>query len=146
ALGFRHFPGHGLFPGERPGFNRAVPLHRELHQARRAIEDCGDSYDSKALATAPSGDEMKRQAAFRWRPAFSFVNSRPESAMMIKQSLKLRRRIQSCYTFVGSNMSQTIEAIYENGIFRPLSPVDLPEGTRVRVAPGEWPANTDDLV
>jgi predicted DNA-binding antitoxin AbrB/MazE fold protein len=43
-------------------------------------------------------------------------------------------------------MSQTIEAIYENGIFRPLSPVDLPEGTRVRVAPGEWPANTDDLV
>jgi predicted DNA-binding antitoxin AbrB/MazE fold protein len=43
-------------------------------------------------------------------------------------------------------MSQTIEAIYENGIFRPLSPVDLPEGTRVRVAPGEWRANTDDLV
>ena len=43
-------------------------------------------------------------------------------------------------------MSHTIEAIYENGIFRPLSPVDLPEGTRVRVAPGEWPANTDDLV
>lgn len=43
-------------------------------------------------------------------------------------------------------MSQTIEAIYENGIFRPLSPVDLPEGTRVRVAHGEWPANTNDLV
>ena len=43
-------------------------------------------------------------------------------------------------------MSQTIEAIYENGIFRPLSPVDLPEGTRVRVALGEWPVNTDDLV
>jgi predicted DNA-binding antitoxin AbrB/MazE fold protein len=43
-------------------------------------------------------------------------------------------------------MSQTIEAVYENGIFRPLSPVDLPEGTRVRVAAGGWPANTDDLV
>jgi predicted DNA-binding antitoxin AbrB/MazE fold protein len=43
-------------------------------------------------------------------------------------------------------MSQTIEAIYENGIFRPLDPVDLPEGTRVRIAPGEWPVNTDDLI
>jgi len=30
-------------------------------------------------------------------------------------------------------MSQTIEAIYENGTFKPLGPVDLPEGTRVRV-------------
>lgn len=43
-------------------------------------------------------------------------------------------------------MSQMIEAIYENGIFRPLSPVDLPEGTRVRLAPEECLANTDDLV
>jgi predicted DNA-binding antitoxin AbrB/MazE fold protein len=43
-------------------------------------------------------------------------------------------------------MSQTIEAIYENGVFRPLSPVDLPEGTPVRVAAGKWPVNTDDLV
>ncbi len=43
-------------------------------------------------------------------------------------------------------MSQTIEAIYENGIFRPLSPVNLPEGTRVRIAPGVWPADTDDQV
>jgi len=43
-------------------------------------------------------------------------------------------------------MSQTIEAIYENGIFRPLSPVNLPEGTRVRIAPGAWPADTDDQV
>lgn len=32
-------------------------------------------------------------------------------------------------------MSQTIEAIYENGAFRPLAPVDLPEGTRARVEP-----------
>lgn len=30
-------------------------------------------------------------------------------------------------------MSQTIEAIYENGLFKPLAPVDLPEGARVRV-------------
>jgi predicted DNA-binding antitoxin AbrB/MazE fold protein len=30
-------------------------------------------------------------------------------------------------------MSQTIEAIYENGAFKPLGPVDLPEGTRVRI-------------
>jgi predicted DNA-binding antitoxin AbrB/MazE fold protein len=27
----------------------------------------------------------------------------------------------------------TIHAIYENGVFRPLDPVDLPEGTRVRL-------------
>lgn len=43
-------------------------------------------------------------------------------------------------------MSQTIDAIYENGIFKPLGPVDLPEGTRVRIAAGGWPVNTDDLV
>jgi hypothetical protein len=55
------------------------------------------------IAPVPSGAEMKRQAASERQPAFSFVNTRPESAMMIKQSLKMRRRIQSCYTFVGSN-------------------------------------------
>jgi predicted DNA-binding antitoxin AbrB/MazE fold protein len=27
-----------------------------------------------------------------------------------------------------------IEAVYENGVFRPVGPVDLPENTRVRVA------------
>ena len=27
----------------------------------------------------------------------------------------------------------TITAIYENGVFRPLGPVDLPEGTTVQV-------------
>ena len=48
--------------------------------------------------------------------------------------------------FCVSNMSQIIDAIYENGIFRPLSPVDLPEGTRVRIATEEWQGNTDDLV
>jgi len=30
-------------------------------------------------------------------------------------------------------MSRRIEAIYEKGVFRPLAPVDLPEGTRVFV-------------
>jgi predicted DNA-binding antitoxin AbrB/MazE fold protein len=28
-------------------------------------------------------------------------------------------------------MSETIEAMYENGMFRPITPVNLPEGTRV---------------
>jgi predicted DNA-binding antitoxin AbrB/MazE fold protein len=27
----------------------------------------------------------------------------------------------------------TIRAIYENGVFRPLAPVDLPEGSRVEL-------------
>lgn len=31
-------------------------------------------------------------------------------------------------------MLETIEAIYENGTFKPLHPVDLPEGTRVTIA------------
>jgi len=31
-------------------------------------------------------------------------------------------------------MSQTIEAIYENGIFRPLSPVNLPVGATTQLA------------
>jgi predicted DNA-binding antitoxin AbrB/MazE fold protein len=30
-------------------------------------------------------------------------------------------------------MNKTIEAIYENGVFRPLEPVTLPEGERVQV-------------
>jgi len=30
-------------------------------------------------------------------------------------------------------MSLTIEAIYEKGVFRPVKPVDLPEGTRVLI-------------
>jgi len=30
-------------------------------------------------------------------------------------------------------MSESVEAIYENGVFRPLSHVDLPEGERVRL-------------
>lgn len=30
-----------------------------------------------------------------------------------------------------------INAIYENGVFRPIGPVDLPDGSRVRVEPEE---------
>lgn len=30
---------------------------------------------------------------------------------------------------------ETIEAIYEHGVFRPLNPVTLPENSRVRVIP-----------
>jgi predicted DNA-binding antitoxin AbrB/MazE fold protein len=41
-------------------------------------------------------------------------------------------------------MSQTIEAIYEDGIFKPLNPVDLPEGTRVRVEAEESSSNSDE--
>ena len=41
-------------------------------------------------------------------------------------------------------MSQTIEAIYEDGIFKPLKPVDLPEGTRVRVEAEETSRDSDE--
>lgn len=41
-------------------------------------------------------------------------------------------------------MSQTIEAIYEDGIFKPLKPVDLPEGTRVRVEAEETSCDSDE--
>jgi predicted DNA-binding antitoxin AbrB/MazE fold protein len=30
-------------------------------------------------------------------------------------------------------MARTIEAVYENGVFRPLQPVDLEDGQRVQV-------------
>ncbi len=30
---------------------------------------------------------------------------------------------------------KTIHAIYENGVFRPTTPVDLPDGSRVTVQP-----------
>lgn len=42
-------------------------------------------------------------------------------------------------------MSQTIDAIYENGIFKPLKPVDLPEGTRVRIEAEETSDSDDQL-
>ncbi len=42
---------------------------------------------------------------------------------------------------------RTIHAVYENGVFRPTTPVDLPEGTEVRIEPtplGEpGPVSTD---
>ena len=41
-------------------------------------------------------------------------------------------------------MLETIEAIYENGTFRPLHPVELPEGTRVTIATTAPPAQTDE--
>lgn len=36
-------------------------------------------------------------------------------------------------------MSQTIEAVYENGVLKPLAPVNLPEGTWVQVKPQTFP-------
>jgi predicted DNA-binding antitoxin AbrB/MazE fold protein len=33
----------------------------------------------------------------------------------------------------------TIEAIFENGVFRPLNSVDLPEHARVHLAVSRWP-------
>jgi predicted DNA-binding antitoxin AbrB/MazE fold protein len=30
---------------------------------------------------------------------------------------------------------KTITAVYENGVFRPIEPVDLPEGATVRIVP-----------
>ena len=37
-------------------------------------------------------------------------------------------------------MSKTIEAVYENGVFRPLESVTLPEGQRVQVSVPELEA------
>src|SRR3982751_1311738 len=34
---------------------------------------------------------------------------------------------------LGGALMPPIEAIYENGVFRPLSPIELPEGARVEV-------------
>jgi len=36
-------------------------------------------------------------------------------------------------------MSKTIEAVYENGVFRPLEPVPLPDGEHVQVTVPEAP-------
>lgn len=39
-------------------------------------------------------------------------------------------------------MSMTIHAVYENGVFRPTTPVDLPEGFEVTIEPrGSAPAS-----
>jgi predicted DNA-binding antitoxin AbrB/MazE fold protein len=37
-------------------------------------------------------------------------------------------------------MSKVIEAVYENGVFRPLEPVQLPEGEHVQVTVPDLPA------
>ena len=34
-------------------------------------------------------------------------------------------------------MQEPIEAVYENGVFRPLGPVDLPEHAHVRIEPAD---------
>ena len=41
-------------------------------------------------------------------------------------------------------MQETIEAVYEKGIFKPLHPVDLPEGTRVTIAAPATSPQTDE--
>ena len=38
----------------------------------------------------------------------------------------------------------TVPAIYENGLFRPIGPVDLDEGTRVRVVVADATEANDD--
>jgi len=43
-------------------------------------------------------------------------------------------------------MSQTIQAIYENGVFKPLDTVDLPEGARVRVEAYASPVEADEQI
>ena len=43
-------------------------------------------------------------------------------------------------------MSQTIQAIYENGVFKPLDTVNLPEGARVRVEADHPPLDTDEQI
>src|SRR4051812_20270917 len=39
----------------------------------------------------------------------------------------------------GQSMSKIIEAVYENGVFRPLEPVILPDGEHVQVRVPEGP-------
>jgi len=39
-----------------------------------------------------------------------------------------------------------IDAVYEDGVFKPVAPVDLPEGTRVRMERGagvDYPARSE---
>jgi len=50
-----------------------------------------------------------------------------------------------------SSQSLTVEAIFEDGIFRPVTPVRLTEHQRVRITvnlvrgPREWPADTAEI-
>lgn len=43
-------------------------------------------------------------------------------------------------------MSQPIDAIYEDGVFKPLSPPDLPEKTPVKVIAAQVSEESDDEV
>ena len=43
-------------------------------------------------------------------------------------------------------MKQTIDAVYENGVFRPLTPPDVPDGQRVQIVVEPSPANHVDPV
>lgn len=43
-------------------------------------------------------------------------------------------------------MTKSISAIYENGIFRPLTPVDLPEQTPVVVTPAQVPGTGEGIL
>jgi predicted DNA-binding antitoxin AbrB/MazE fold protein len=42
-------------------------------------------------------------------------------------------------------MDMTVRAIYENGVFRPVEPVDLPDGSRVEFDPKILNSEEDDL-
>jgi predicted DNA-binding antitoxin AbrB/MazE fold protein len=41
-------------------------------------------------------------------------------------------------------MPKPIEAVFENGVFRPLSTVDLPEHTHVQIVPAESASTSED--
>jgi predicted DNA-binding antitoxin AbrB/MazE fold protein len=41
-------------------------------------------------------------------------------------------------------MSEAVEAIFENGVFRPLKPVDLAEGERVKLTVAAADESADD--
>ena len=41
-------------------------------------------------------------------------------------------------------MMKTIHAIYENGVFRPTEPVDLPDRTAVEFEPRRGPGGADE--
>ncbi len=43
-------------------------------------------------------------------------------------------------------MNQTIRAVYENGIFRPLQPLDLPEGSIVWIKITEILGDNADFI
>lgn len=43
-------------------------------------------------------------------------------------------------------MSNSFSAIYENGVFRPLTPVDLPDQTPVVVTPAQAPGTGEGIL